>query len=350
MATTLNPQNPTANFTKDGNEAHTAGAVLTLTDTSTGDFVAFFANDTDAAAGTELDVTASFQVRQSIENNADAGNRIVINDGVTRSAIAACIIKNGERGIGLLSQGTASDPAAYPVFVPVDWMTPVTIRLRRTAIGDAEIIEINGATPVPRAILVAAQCPAPTRGGIPSVEFGARSVEARCTVDYSAFKSELAAIPVGGTLAFTRFRIRDSDSADRIVFRADYTLGASSNNLDPVSEPVTVKLSTPGGQFYPSPDFNPLNGFNVQRTAPRRRWTLNDAERARTGLEQFLFDEDPNKTGSITLRDLRTDVPMQSYSTVNVEITVGTGSSQDRLTGTVNLVERPAGSGRWRIA
>jgi hypothetical protein len=56
-------------------------------------------------------------------------------------------------------------------------------------------------------------------------------------------------------------------------------------------------VSDAGGQFYPSPDFNPLNGFNVQCTAPNRRWTLTDAERARSGIEQLVFDEDPNNSG-----------------------------------------------------
>lgn len=38
-----------------------------------------------------------------------------------------------------------------------------------------------------------------------------------------------------------------------------------------------------GGQFYPAPsaDFNPLNGF----LALKRRWTLNDAERVRSGID-----------------------------------------------------------------
>jgi hypothetical protein len=349
MANTLDPQNPTSNFTKEGGETHAPGAVLTLTDAASSEFVSFFASDTDASPGTEIDVITTFTITQTAPNNADAGNRIVINDGASRAAIAACIVKNGERGIGLLAQGAASDPASYPVFVAVDWQLPTTLRLRRTASGDAELIEVNGVTPVPRAILTGTSCCGPTRG-VPSVEFGARSVEAQCTVEYSAFKSEAAVVPVAGSLAFTRFRIKDADSADRIVFRADYTLGASSNGINPAGEPVSVKLSTPGGgQFYPAPDFNPVNGFTEQRQAPRRRWTVTDAERGRTGLEQLLFDEDPNNTGSVTLRDLRTDVPVGSYATVNVEITVGTGAAQDKLTGTVNLVERPAGSGRWRL-
>lgn len=347
-ATVLDPQNP--NFTRDGQQSFTPGTVLRLTDTSSSDFIAFFASDADAGPNIEVDVTATFQVIQTAPNNADAGARVVINDGVTRSAIAACVVINGVRGIGLLSTGTASDPAAYPVFVPVDWQSVTTIRLRRTAAGDAEIVEVNGVAPATRALLLASLCPAKTRTGA-TVEFGAGSVEAECTVEYAAFRSERVVQPTSGTLNFTRFRIRDSDSVDRLRFRADYTLGATSNNIDPAAEPVTIKLSTPaGGQFYPSPDFNPLTGFEVQGNTPRRRWSLGDNERARTSIERFAFDEDPNKTGAVFLRDFRTNLATADFSTVNVEITIGTGAMQDKLTGTANMVERPFGSGRWRLA
>src|SRR5881396_2497539 len=97
-ATVLDPTNP-GNFTRDGNQNFTTGAVLTFTDNSIGDFVVLFAQDSDAAAGIDVDVVATFQVRATGPNNADADNRVVINDGVTRAAIAACVIVNGVKGI-----------------------------------------------------------------------------------------------------------------------------------------------------------------------------------------------------------------------------------------------------------
>jgi len=85
-------------------------------------------------------------VTTSAPVNADAGDRVVINDGVAKSAIAACIVQNGVNGIGLYSSGFRYDPSSYPVFVPADGQTaPVPIRLRRAANGDAEIVEVNGA-------------------------------------------------------------------------------------------------------------------------------------------------------------------------------------------------------------
>jgi hypothetical protein len=345
----LNPQDP-SNFTQEGTQSFTPGTVLTLTDGSVSDFIAFFAPDGDASPGVAVDVVATFQVLSTAPVNADAGNRVVINDGQTRSAIAACIIKNGINGIGLLSQGSPTDPASYPVFVAVDWQAaPVTVRLRRTATGDAELVEVNGVAPSPRALLTFDKAPGVTRT-FPSFEFGCASVEAKCTVAYSAFRSELVVNPVAGKLSVTHLRLRDSDSVDRIQIRADYTLGTGSNGINPAVEPVTIKLSTPaGGQFYPSPDFNPLNGFDVQGNVGKRRWKLNDAERLRTGIEQCHFDEDPNNSGGFFLRDFRTNLVDADFSTVNVEITVGTGAAEDKLTGTANLVERPFGSGKWRL-
>jgi hypothetical protein len=349
MATTLDPNNP-GNFTQDGTQTATPGNVLTLADQNIGDFVLLFANDSDAAAGVELDVVATFQVTATTPNNADAGNRVVINDGIAKSAIAACIQQNGVNGIGLYSQGSTSDPAAYPVFVAVDWQAaPVSIRLRRTATGDAELIEVNGVAPSPRALLTADKAPPQCRAGS-TVEFGCASPEATCTVAYSVFRSEKPVVAVAGKLAFTRLRLRDADSTDRIRLRADYTLGSGTNNINPSTEPVTVKLSTPsGGQFYPSPDFNPINGFDVKGVVGKRRWTLNDAERARTGIEQIVFDEDPTPSGAFVLRDLKTNLATMDFSTVNVEVTIGSGSSQDKLTGTATMVEKPPGSGKWRL-
>ena len=199
-ANTLDPHNPST-FQKEGGESHTPGNVLTLTDQGIADFVAFFAADVDASPGTDIDVVATFQIRQTSLNNADTGNRVVINDGVTRSAIAACIVKDGVRGIGLKSQGQASDPASYPVFVPVDWQAaPVTIRFRRSANGDAELVEVNGVAPSPRALLTFDKAPPPTRTGFGSVEFGCTSPEAKTTVEYAAFRSERVVNPVEPTI------------------------------------------------------------------------------------------------------------------------------------------------------
>ena len=348
-ATTLDPTN-IANFNQDGTQPVTPGSVLLFDDQSVSDFCVLFANDDDAAAGIEVDVIATFKVRVTTRMNADVGSRVVINDGQTKAAIAEAVVINGINGVGLLSQGPLSDPASYPVFVAPDWQAaPVTVRLRRYANGDAELVEVNGVAPNPRALLTADKLPGPTRPAT-TVEFGAGSLEAKCTVEFSAFRSERVVIPVAGRLNFTQLRLNDADSADRIRLRADYTLGSGSDGINPGTEPVTIKLSTPaGGQFYPAPDFNPLNGFEVQGQALKRRWTLNDAERARTSIERLVFDEGANNSGGIFLRDFRTSISNADFSIVNIEITIGAGATQDRLTGTANLVQTQPGSGSWRL-
>jgi hypothetical protein len=241
----------------------------------------------------------------------------------------------------LYSQGLPTDPASYPIFVPVNWQAaPVTIRLRRSANGDAELVEVNGVAPSPRALLTADKAPGPTRPGA-SVEFGCASPEARCTVEYSGFLSERPVHVIPGALNVTHFRLRDSDSTDRVRFRGDFTLGSSSNGIDPATQPVSIALTTAAGQFYPSPDFNPLSGFIPMK----RRWTLNDAERVRSGIERLDIDINSDGTGAVFLRDVRTTLPTLDYSTVGVHVLIG----DDLITGTAHLVEKPLGSGRWRF-
>ena len=90
------------------------------------------------------------------------------------------------------------------------------MRLRRTAAGDAELIELNGAPPPNPVFLSKASLPPNIRAGA-TVEFGAFSVEAEATVVFTEFYSEtvvpepatatLFAIGVGGLLAASRGRI-----------------------------------------------------------------------------------------------------------------------------------------------
>jgi hypothetical protein len=59
------------------------------------------------------------------------------------------------------------------------------------------------------------------------------------------------------------------------------------------------------------------------------------------------LDEGANNTGAVCLRGFRATLPNANFSTVNVEIIIGTDPTAYRLTGTASLVEKPAGSGRW---
>ena len=157
----------------------------------------------------------------------------------------AAIIKDGVQGLAIANGLSFTDPANYPVFIPVNWEAETTVRLRRTATGEAEIMEVNGIAPNPRA-LYSAGLPQGTRNE-PTVEFGCSSSEAQATIDVMQFRSERPATAVPGTLAPTHMRIRDTDSSDRLRLRADFTLGGTSNGLNPASEPMQITLSTPLG-------------------------------------------------------------------------------------------------------
>lgn len=254
----LDPTNPT-NFIQDGGQQSTPGSVLTLSDGDVADIVAFWAADANASAGTTLDVIATFQILSTLSAGADADNRLVINDGVSRAAIASCVTISNVRGIGLLSAGSAFDPASYPLFVPVDWeAAPVTVRLRRWANGDAELVEVNGVSPSPRALLVAAQVAGPSRLGFGSVEFGCASVQGKCTVAYSAFQAEVVNVVVDAALTITRI----GAIADR---RGDAAAGGTFTDADPLGTLSQYTGTIDWGDSTPpsQPQFarNPFGGF-----------------------------------------------------------------------------------------
>jgi hypothetical protein len=65
------------------------------------------------------------------------------------------------------------------------------------------------------------------------------------------------------SLSFTSFPLRDADSADRIRFRADYTLGTGNNGINPRLESVTVKLTTLAGVQVSSDRVNTFSALLV---------------------------------------------------------------------------------------
>src|SRR6266567_1302643 len=146
LGVVLDPANPLANFTQEGGQGFAAApGVLSLTDISTSDVITFFAGDPNAAPGVELDVVASFQVRSFSLANADSGVRLNINDGVENAVYLCCVVIDGERCLALAADTNFTDASNYPAFVVADWTAPISVRFRRTALGDAEIVEVNGA-------------------------------------------------------------------------------------------------------------------------------------------------------------------------------------------------------------
>jgi len=243
-------------------------------------------------------------------------------------------------GLGIARDIAFTDPANYPVFVPVNWQGDTTVRFRRTAGGGAEIMEVNGAAPNPRALFTG---PLPVRSReISSVEFVCASVEAQANIDVSTFYSARPQPPVQGTLTPTVLRLRDSDSTDKVRLRADYQLNQGAATIDPTTQPVRLTLSTAAGVF----STKTITGFDVRGRVPNRRWTASAAARAAAGIDACVIDEDPNNGGSFFLRDVNTTVAMADFTNTSIEVLIG----DDRLTGSATMVEKPInGGGRWRL-
>ena len=211
----LDTANPLADFTQEGGQSFTGSpTVLSLNDGAITDIVNLYAPDPDAAAGGAVDIVATFMVVVGSLSGADLGVHLVINDGESKAVIAALIVQGGVKGIGLAGGTDFSDPLNYPVFVPVNWSAPTTVRLRRTAEGDGEIVEVNGVAPSPRALLVSGLLAPRNRVGS-TFEFGCTSPEATVNVDFTEFFTEepfppQVIVPVdGGAATLTPVTIND---------------------------------------------------------------------------------------------------------------------------------------------
>ncbi len=272
----LDPANPLADFSVEGTQGFTpTPTLLVVLDQSISDVVNFYGVDPNAASGIELDLFATFQIRNVTPLNADTGVNFVVNTGNTgqieqwKAVMARCIINGGVKGIGLASGVNFPDPANYPVFVPVDWTQPTRLHIRRTAAGDAEIMEVNGIAPSPRAVLSFVSLP-PRNRITPTIEFGAIGVEALVDVEFLHIRAERpvtsptptptpASTPLGGINGkivyahnsnyFDNFNLwmMDNNGANK----ANLTNTSGQNGFGPVWSPDGTKIAfEDGNEIY----------------------------------------------------------------------------------------------------
>jgi hypothetical protein len=242
----LDTANPLADFTAEGGEPWTPGPTsLNLNDRSISDLITFYASEPQAAAGRTLDVVAEFQVVAGTPAGADGGTGVVINDGVTTSVVVRCIIKDGIRGVGIAANSRYSESSNYPIFVEADWTAPTSFRVRRTAAGDGQIIELNGTRLVPLPTLSAVNLPSRSRL-IPTIEFGCPSVEATANVNWSTFRSEVEAVFAAEVQPPVNADGTSTFNANRGIVPLKFTL---TENGTPICElPLaTLRLSRTGG-------------------------------------------------------------------------------------------------------
>jgi hypothetical protein len=129
--------------------------------------------------------------------------------------------------------------------------------------------------------------------------------------------------------------------ADVVRIEGEFWLGSDSDGIDPVTEPVSLRLLVPPGDcVYPfAEDFMPVTGFVPTASG----WRLSRAEKARTGLETFTIRRSavPGRF-TFELVDRRTRLADRDYHEVWVELTVGDdGGESDE-----DLVER---RGNWTL-
>lgn len=328
---------PTATgFSADGdpNIQVTPGSVLTIAD-SGGTHLAFY-GDLGATGAGAIEVAASFRINTAVGYVLDGGGDSGVRAGFTDGSkwFMACFVAdpnvaNGALRVALLLDGS------FSTGIQADWsiLTDCTVR-RVTDAQGTTFAELTVAGQTER--IEARTLPASTRAA-PTLEFGCYGDVAKATAEFQSLALNTVKLVPFATFAVRDLRIRDVDTNDALRLRADFALDPDSDGIDPATEMVSLELSNGAGVFYTQT----LNGFDVHGQAPRRRWSLNDAERNRTGIERFDIRED----GAIILGDRHTSIPTLDYSTVDVFLAIG----DDAGSAEAQLVEHPAGSGRWRL-
>ena len=204
-AIVLDPLNPLGSFMMESAKnpadvSFTPGLPLLVSDSVADDLITFYAAAPFAALGFSVDLIVNFRVQPGeTRQGADSGLRFVINDGLAAAYFAA-IVKNGVKGIGIASGTDFGSEENYlsSSFFQVDWTNPnpttadgrVTLHLRRSADGSAEIVEVNGVAPSTPVQLVRGALPGPQRPrGGPTIEFGMSNLEAIGVVEITEFRA-----------------------------------------------------------------------------------------------------------------------------------------------------------------
>ena len=192
----LDPNNPLANFELDGSAGYTPGSSMLMTDAGPNAHIAFYAATPVAASGNVVDVTAAFRIQANDSpSGVDTGMRLVVTDGAVTSFIAGCVTLGGIPGMAIAIGSNFAAAENYAGFVPVDWINPVTVTIRRHANGDAEFMQVNGVAVSPGSTLVPVASLAGPVLAYSGVGFGLFSDPAFTTVEVEQF-SAVAVTPI----------------------------------------------------------------------------------------------------------------------------------------------------------
>ena len=332
------PDPTRAGWTKEGNGTFQVGTPLGVTDPSTapGDFVNFFFSDPSLFSG-DIVLTPHFTIGAAglgVAPDGNTGIHVTISDGV--KMVRAYVFTNG----GIFRVALALAGGGYSNGFTLAGST-LDFTLIRSRNGNGTLSVSNpvvGGTPLAETILATDLADA-SRQGVMRLEFGsAPEVPASNAVNWDTLGlPRNVDFPIG--LTVDEMRLKD-DNNDKVRFRAAFTLGAGSDGINPVTEPITLMMSNAIGQFYSAN--LPAGSFDLKRNDRPVRWALTDAARQSTGIERFDILLDKKE---IFFVDRRTTLPSGSFANVSLTLVIGNDSG----TGSVMLVEKPAGSGRWSL-
>jgi hypothetical protein len=160
--------------------------------------------------------------------------------------------------------------------------------------------------------------------------------------DVHGFTFQPIAVPTTFTLSLSEIQLRAAGAPDKVQVQGTFQLAGASDGIDPAAQPVSLRLSTPAGEFYPAlaSGLMPISGFDVTPTG----WAISATEKRRTGIQSFVIDRTP--TGfSFSLVDTGTALPALDYTAVSVELVIG----NDAGSASASLRQWPASSGNWQL-
>ena len=327
-----------AGWSQEGIGSVQVGTPLGITDPNpaAGAGLSFFCADSTLFTG---DIVLTPRVTMAAFGNAPAadgntGIHVTINDGV--KMVRAFVLSSG--GSYRVALGVAA--GGYSNGFTLIGAT-LDFTLRRNVDGSGTLSVANpmiGAPPLEETIWFVDLADS-VRQNVKTLEFGAAAdVQSASSAAWDTLGLPLNKdFPVG--LNITDMRIVDVNN-DHIRIRSAFTLSPSSDGINPVTDQVNLTISNAAGQFYTA---TLLPGdFELRGNDRPGRWALTDIARQITGIERFDILLDKKE---IFFVDRGTTLPLGSFANVSMMLEIGNDSG----TGSVILVEKPVGSGRWRV-
>jgi hypothetical protein len=329
-----------AGWTKEGDEPHIpAGTSLRINDATNAGTCKFFVAD-PAAFGKEIQLSPSVLLSSgfSVDAEQSTGVHVTINDG--EREIRAVVLGTDGGGVRVAIKLLTGYSTGF--ILPTN---QASFQLKRLLDGSAYL----AANEQPAETIPRLQLALSTRPGQQTIEFGADSKAGVVSTEWLT----LGLTPVVPEQPFASFEIKQvkiktkdgddgdegEDKNDRVRIKGNFAVGSNAS-LDPTTQSISLTLTRAGETtpFWPPAGVMPIKAGFAKTGV---NFSLSRAEKERTGIESFEII----RGRTFHCADRRTMVADRTYQQVVVELRIGDQVARQ----TVNLAEKTAGNGNWRL-